>query len=486
MTRIFLTAIGLFLGPALNFANAAEETSFRAGAAVVDITPQPGVSMNGSISKPGPVLGVNDRLHARALVLDDGTTRLAMVVVDACMVGEDVFTAAKAIVEKESGLRADRMLMAATHSHAVVRLIHVGTGKLDDAYHQEVSRKIARAVLQAEKNLAPARIGYASFDKPEFLACRRFLCEPGSVGPNPFGETGETIQSVAMRSSQVIQPAGPVDPEFSILSVQHADGTPLAVLGNYSVHYCGGYRKGIVSADYFGHYAAALEEQLDGADNSHPAFVGMMSNGTSGDTGGLKNITGEKYPPYARMKEAGGMLAGETLEEMKSIEYRDEITLAMVQSELELGVRKPDAERLEWARAVLGNPEKEYPHRWSKIYAEHALRLAEYPETVSITLQAICIGDIAITAMPCEVFAESGLRIKAESPFEKTFSMELANGYGGYLPTPEQHELGGYETWEARSSFLEVGAEPKIVAEVLRLLGEVKKDSDDPAHPHRP
>ena len=481
MTRFLIISIGLLLGvgQASDSATAAEDAALRAGAAAIDITPRPGVSMDGSISKPGPVLGVNDRLHARALVLDDGATRLAIVVVDACMVGEDVFNAAKAIVEKESGLPQNRMLMAATHSHAVVRLIHIGTGKLDDAYHKEASRKIAQAVLQAEKNLAPAQIGYASFNKPEFLACRRFLCEPGSVGPNPFGETGETIKSVAMRSRHVIKPAGPVDPEFSILSVQHADGTPLAVLGNYSVHYCGGYRKGIVSADYFGHYAAALEEQLDSEGDSHPPFVGIMSNGTSGNTGGLRNITGKKYPPYGWMEEAGGMLAEQTLEEMESIEYQDEITLAMVQSELELGVRKPDEERLAWARALLKKPKEKYPHRWSKIYAGHALRLAEYPETVSITLQAIRIGDIAIAAMPCEVFAESGLRIKANSPFEKTFSMELANGYGGYLPTPEQHELGGYETWEARSSFLEVGAEPKIVAEVLRLLGKVKSEDGE-------
>jgi len=88
-------------------------------------------------------------------------------------------------------------------------------------------------------------------------------------------------------------------------------------------------------------------------------------------------------------------------------------------------------------------------------------------------LQAIRIGDIAIGAIPCEVFAETGLAIKKQSPARHTFVIELANGYHGYLPTPRQHELGGYETWPARSSRLEVAASDKIQAEMLRLLGRV-------------
>ena len=89
------------------------------------------------------------------------------------------------------------------------------------------------------------------------------------------------------------------------------------------------------------------------------------------------------------------------------------------------------------------------------------------------SLQAIRIGELGIAAIPCEVFAETGLAIKARSPLRPTFTIELANGYNGYLPTPEQHALGGYETWPARSSYLEVQAEPKIRSAVLGLLSKV-------------
>jgi hypothetical protein len=123
---------------------------------------------------------------------------------------------------------------------------------------------------------------------------------------------------------------------------------------------------------------------------------------------------------------------------------------------------------------VLADPQAKHPHRWTTTYAGEARHLAKYPATVRLKLQAVRIGDLAVAAIPCEPFAETGLAIKRDSPHPATFTISPANGYGGYLPPPEQHALGGYETWPARGSFLETEAEPKIRAEVLRLLQAVK------------
>ncbi len=110
-----------------------------------------------------------------------------------------------------------------------------------------------------------------------------------------------------------------------------------------------------------------------------------------------------------------------------------------------------------------------------EIYARETVLLAEYPATVRLKLQALRIGELGIVAIPCETFAAIGLEIKQKSPLRPTFTIELANGYNGYLPTPEQHKLGGYETWRARSSYLEVDASTRITATVLELLGKVHK-----------
>lgn len=449
-----------------------EAGQLKAGAAKVDITPPLGVSLDGSISKNGPVIGIHDRLHARALVLDDGQTRFAIVIVDACMVAQEVFDNAKDIVNKETGLPLDRMLMAGTHSHAVPRLIHIGTEPIDDEYHRDVSRKIAEAVIAAEKNLVPAQLGHGSFRMEGLIACRRFLCEPGSVAPNPFGESGERIKSVAGSSSKIIEPAGPVDPEFSVVSLQTTDGKQIAVLGNFSVHYCGGYQRGLVSADYFGEYSEQIEARLS-PDDEHPA-IGLMSNGTSGNTGAFQS-GGRKFEPFEGIQFYGRLLAEKSVELIKSLPHKSDLDITMQETDLTLGVRLPSADRIAWAKQILADPKAQTPHRSSRVYADETMHLSAYPETVTIKLQAICIGDLAIVSAPCEVFAETGLAIKKDSPHEHTFHIELANGYGGYLPPKEQHDLGGYETWPARSSFLEVDAERKIRERLLEMLEAVSQ-----------
>ncbi len=87
-------------------------------------------------------------------------------------------------------------------------------------------------------------------------------------------------------------------------------------------------------------------------------------------------------------------------------------------------------------------------------------------------LQAVRVGDVGITAIPCEVLVEIGLRIKSNSPLQPTFTIELANGHYGYLPDPRQHRLGGYETWLG-TNILEIQASEKIEAELSKLLEKV-------------
>ncbi|MDB6031231.1 MAG: Neutral/alkaline non-lysosomal ceramidase, partial [Verrucomicrobiales bacterium] len=92
-------------------------------------------------------------------------------------------------------------------------------------------------------------------------------------------------------------------------------------------------------------------------------------------------------------------------------------------------------------------------------------------------LQAVRIGDLAIAAVPCEVFVEIGLNLKRSSPIKPAFTISLANGYNGYLPTAEAHKLGGYETWRARSSYLETDAAAKISKAMLQLLEDLKENN---------
>ena len=112
------------------------------------------------------------------------------------------------------------------------------------------------------------------------------------------------------------------------------------------------------------------------------------------------------------------------------------------------------------------------PRNQPEVYAKEAIYLHDEPRR-ELKLQAIRIGGLGITAIPNEVFAITGLKIKMQSPFDTTMNIELANGSEGYIPPPEQHRLGGYTTWPARTAGLEVQAEPRIVAGIVSLLEQV-------------
>lgn len=459
---------------------AAEKRVFRAGAAASNITPSMGVRLDGTIMQIGPAKGVHDELHARCLVLDDGKERLAIVVCDNTMIAQFVMDDAKAQIEKRSGLAANRVLISATHTHSAPRAIGISDLPEDRAYLKFMAGRIADGVQRAINNLAPATIGWGGGNKPDFVHNRRWFVEKAAQGANPFGAKGEVVKMNPGRKG-LVKPAGPVDPELFVLSVQHADGRPMALLANYGLHYIGGIPSGVVSADYFGVFADRIQELLK-ADRQDPPFVGIMSNGTSGDVN-ANNLGSpaptKRFQAYERMTEVAYSLADEALRVYRTIEHQEFVDLGMREVELPLKIRKPDAARLKWAEPIhqIGQAKFDARKRLTRpeVYAREAMHLKNYPDVAAIKLQAIRIGDLGITAIPCEVFAETGLGIKEKSPFKSTFTIELANGFYGYLPTAEQHRWGGYETWEARSSCLEVPAEGKIRSTVLGLLGELAK-----------
>jgi neutral ceramidase len=472
--RGFLVASAALAAAPVSLRAAQQTLQLRAGAAISDITLPLGALNGGVISRGGPAVHVHDDLHARCLALDDGQTQVAIAVCDLRMIGRDVIDRAKRLVHAATRLSADQILISATHTHAAPGAIGLGDAEIDRWYLEFLSVRIADGIRRALGNLAPARIGWGASDQPEHVFNRRWRMRPGTIPPNPFGETTDRVQMNPPRNSpNLVEPAGPVDPQLSIVALQHADGRLLALLANYGLHYIGGYRGGHVSADYFAVFSERMKELL-AAEGQDPPFVAMMSNGTSGDVNNIDFRKEEQAsPPWTRMREVAHDLADEALAVYRRLRYHDRPAIAVRTAELELGVRRPSTERLAWAREVVAGIKEPQRLTRPQIYASEALELAKFPPRVPVKLQAIRIGELGIAAIPCEVFAETGLAIKTESPLRPTFTIELANGYNGYLPTPQQHELGGYETWPARSAYLEPQAEPQIRATILDLLRQV-------------
>ncbi len=473
MRRLLLLAGSLLLA-----ASAPLSAGLRAGAATADITPPEGVSLDGAISQNGVVRAVHDRLHARALVLADDDTRLAIVICDSTMVWRRLYDRARKRIRKRVGIRPDRVLMAATHTHATPRASGISQETIDKKYYRQLEDGLVEAVVKAAKRLAPAKVGWGVGKLAEMPTIRRKYLKEGTKAWTPFGPRDERVGSVRGRN-KTSRPSGPVDPRLPVLSVEHADGTPLAILAAFSIHYVGGYEPGHVSADYFGVVPKVLRKKLGGEERTH-RFVGLMANGNSGNVGSPR----QGGPPWSEIRRVGRKVAEKVLEVRRTIDHRS-VPIAMREKDLTVKRRVPSEERLAWAKerwpAVRAKLRADKRLRWPEVYVKETMHVADMPKKEDLRLQAVRIGELGITAIPCEVFTQTGLALARKSPLSPTFNIELANGAAGYLPPPKQHRLGGYETWLARTSRLEVHAEPKIRSTLLDLLHELAKarrDSD--------
>lgn len=455
----------LLLGP--SFAQAAPP-ELRAGAFAIDVTPEKfPVSVNGGFNDR-KVSSVNDPLHARCLVLDDGTTKLAIVAVDSCVIPRELMDAAKVLASKKTGIPAAHMLISATHTHTAPTVGGAFQSEPEPEYIKFLTQKIADGIEKAHKNLAPAKLAWGTAEEPNHVFNRRWKMKPGVKNPDPFGGDSDQVRMNPPRMSpDLLAPAGPTDPRVTVLSIRTADDKPLALFANYSLHYVGDMPA--LSADYFGVFADSVAAKL----KAGPGFMAMLSNGTSGDVNNI-NFKAEapQTKPGERSRLVADAVATATMKAIEKKEYESTARLRCATSEIELGVRKPTAAEVQRAEEILEKAKGRELKGPEEVYARETVLLTKYPDKVKVPLQAMVIDERAIIAIPCEVFAEIGLSLQKSTVFKTTCVVSLANGYFGYLPTPAQHKLGGYETWRARSSFLEVDASVKIEEEARLLVAD--------------
>lgn len=467
---------------AIDHVAAADKSAFRAGAATSNITPPIGLPIIGGFS-PAPSEHIHDDLHARCLVLDDGKTKLALVICDLLGVHKLVSDEARRQIEKNVGIPASHVLVAGTHTHSASSAL--GTDRLRyeqelDDYQKFVAGRIADGVKRAFNTLRPAEIAFGQVDVPEHVHNRRWFLRPGSMPTNPFGETHELVKmNPGAGNANLVEPAGPVDPQISFFAVREPDGKPVSVLATYSLHYVGGPGGLSISADYFGVFSEELKRLLE-AGQQDPPFVAGMFNGTSGDINNInfKNPGTKKKGPFEQTRYVANDVAAKVHGAMKDLTYRSDVTLDARYREPTLAWRHPTENQIAWAKEIQADPTKAPVRVTSVVYADRVLKLAEYPETGEVPVQTMRIGDVCIGTMPCEVFAEIGLEFKRRSSLKPAFMIELNHGYYGYLPTPRHFELGGYETWIGTNR-LEKEASTKLTTNLLEMVEEMK--ANDPS-----
>jgi hypothetical protein len=470
------------------FVLSAAPPALQAGAATSNITPELGTLIVGGFA-PYPAQHVHDELHARCLVLDDGKTKLALVACDLLGLHRSLGIEARRLIHEATGIPPQNVLLSATHTHSAGTALgknrYCSEQVLGD-YQRFVARRVADGVRRAVNLLRPAEIAFAALDAPEHVHNRRWLMRAGAPPPNPFGQVDKVRTNPPVRSPDLIEPAGPIDPAVSILAVREPGGRLISVYAAYSLHYVGGTGRAHISADYFGMFCQALKRlQPDG--DGDPPFVAILANGASGDINNIDRLNPRpSRPPYQQMRAVAEDLAAKVNAALAKLSWRDSAALDARFREPQIAWRPIEPELLAWAadvearapRVPGGNvpvgakwaTEPEFVRPLS--YAGRIQLLAQAPGPALVPVQVLRIGDVAIGTSPCETFAEIGLEFKRRSPFPHSFLVSLAHGYIGYLPTPRHFELGGYETWPGTNA-LEPEAATKVLNNLLEMAAEM-------------
>lgn len=448
---------------------------FQAGAAAIETTPE----VFPVRLRSGRSHLVHDPLHARAVAFQNGEGRVVITLIDAIGTSREETDEVKRQAAEITGWKPEEMLISATHSHTTPSAGGEDPGSV--AYKEKRFNGMLTAITTAIAKLEPASVGFGSHDEPSEVRNRRWHMESGMMPPNPFGEFDEVKMNPGY--NHLVKPAGPIDPEVSVIDVRTRGGKPLGLIANYALHYVTGVPKqiiegremGMASADYFGEFARIVPFRLGGAKPPEN-FVAMMTNGTSGDiNNNAFGIVRAPRAPFEQVRIVASKAADAAWQATRDLEYDDQPLIATRQREVPLTYRTVTRSQVVRAQATLEAIKEEGEVAFPKKAAQYARQILNFEEArppEPVLIQAIRIGDQAIVSLPFEVLVEIGLELKEKSPFEHTFVIELANGTYGYLPPPKQHRLGGYETWIGTSRFVPQSS-VLLVENLLEMLDEL-------------
>jgi hypothetical protein len=414
------------------------------GTAELDITPPVGHRMAGYFDERVST-AVHDPLLAKAVVLRQGGTRLALVFCDLVGLSLDVTQKARAEASRRTGIPMENIMICATHTHTgplfddVRRqfLHEQAVAKLGSDPHEAIhypdflAGKLVSAITEANAHLTPVTLhrGRGKLDGYSFN--RRFHMTNGVVQTNP-----------GIRNPGIVRPAGPVDHSVDVLQARSVGGAPASTITTFPCHCdtCGG-------TQFSGDYPFFLAESLRTAlGNGH---LSAFAAGTCGDINHIDVNDTNRITGFAKSRQIGTNLANAVLQ--TTMEPIAAPRFAVRSRTVPIPLQEVTPEQVTEAKALMlkaAGPEMPFT---KKVEVVKAVDLGQRGREVMMEVQVFRLDkDTAIVCLPGEIFVELGMDIKRRSPFPFTTVMTICNDRPSYVPTLKAFREGSYEVLNAR------------------------------------
>lgn len=439
--------------PLLLFAYHGADAELLAGAAKRSIAPPFPTHMGGFGDRTATFTGVHDDIFVRALVLDDGSAPLVLIGSDLMAIDAKMVGLVRIEIEKATRIPAENILVSCAHNHSAPSYYQMERrGETELPLRDFLVEQFVKVAVEAYEARVPARIGF---------------------------RTG--VLEGATRNRQQ-ENEDVLDTQVGVLRVEELEGRKIiAILFNFTGHpVIVGSENLLLSGEYPGAACRAVEKLMGG--------VAIFTQGACGDV--TVHRSGD---PFLEVERVGRLLAGEVIKTAEFIRGAETVSLAAASSTLELAPRALPTvaeaqEAVDLGQAAFEQAEKKGANaevqrqlrkrnqllsatlRQAKAFEKRGLK---QPEKYEAEVQVLKVGDLVIVAVPCELFVEYALEMRArikQMLGKETIVVGFGNGYIGYVVTPRAMETGGYE-----SSVTRVGpaAGRRMTETAMALLGKI-------------
>ena len=463
----------------------------RIGIAETNITPEPGLRVAGMLNPP-KAEGTQWPLFGRVVVFDDGIHPAAIVSLDNLLLAPAIIPELRQAMTAGTGLEPSDVMIACTHTHRAPFTAALMDEDIDFGYVDDLRQRLAGCMAQGMQARQPAQCKAGHIQAPGWTFNRRQVYRSERYG-----------EQVGTQGPQTIDPflrnEGPEDNELKVVRFETPAGKGLGGLVNFACHTTVMGGEPVYSADYAGPLTDELTRHYGGIFGF---LQGAAGNLWCIDTSQMTSVLARDYMGADHAQRMGSALAQKASEALDSSRTVTGGRVRMAREVLRIPQRRPTKEQVELAKWYLEQApqdinqqeftRKVYNHDFTffnndavvqEWFAREIIGMWEWQRRVGtrqlieeVEIQVIAVGDVAFVGLPGEIFTEFGLQIKAQSPFEQTFVIELANGWHGYIPTVEAFAHGGYEPRLGYASRLVPEAGDLMCSTTLRLLHQLTVD----------